>query len=1030
MALPEHLLSRLKPILSKRAGLALALWGEPGIGKTFTVQKLLLETPCRSYSLHAAAPLTAWLKALPQPAKLPFWAETLVQRLGKGEYIDPGSVADALVALLAALAPVLLHLEDMHEASPEQVERIATLAARVARNKGVALLVTSRTQPPLPFEAQHLQLLSSQAARGLLESQVGAILPTQASEWIYTKARGNPLFTLEYFRHLARMGFLWNDSQRWHWRTPPADLMPVTVEALIEQQILEVSQVEATRKALEAKALLPEASDHLWAKLADLGVDELEQAKLQLLERGVLQEGEFSHPLFREVRLLSLRPERKQALARRALEAMKDDPEMAVSFVHDAGLQPSQALELLRRAAEASKRRGNQVQAARFLAQTVAYATGEEKGRLALEAARGLRHVDIREADRLAKLAASVPSLTKEGVLLSAELLAIQGRLVEAEQLLESLLIVDVGWSRVQQLALRAMARDYAGAVELWRQNPELQSNNDPLILRAAIRALLGNHNLAETKGVLARALALSNLSQQDRVSFENLEVSYLLRAGEAEQAAAILAERIPRLPSDIGIRDKALALHLQGIALERLGQYKEAIPILQKTAQLYAEVGDMRSFALAHQTVAWELWHLGDYRSSEAILLESRSILENSELSDLLVECEGYLCLLYLDWSAPLAVTLARKHGDNALQIARRINNSYEIVASLYDNVMVKLRQNKIAEAQAYVHEMFMLINTNNLDGLFTNALYCQSLILEAQDQKEQAIQLMQEAKLINEKKGTQIYTRKIGLEIARLSNDVDLAREHLGWFKERGLMNGVNIALRYFPQLADGTLQVNFEPQHLSRLEVLGSIQLRSNSQTSPIRGQKRKELLAALVEARIAGGSEVGILHLLEALYPGVPEPEAEALLRQLVFQIRSSLGQEVILTTSGGYALGAVDSDAELFLRNKDTALWRGSYLADLEGEADESVWQALYQALANRGQTLLQTNPKEAARVGKLLLGADPYNSEYLGLALQALRASNQHKTLTRLYQQAKERFLEVGQTLPESWQTYLSVTTV
>ncbi|MCL6529736.1 MAG: ATP-binding protein [Meiothermus ruber] len=44
---------RLKSVVLKRAGLALALSGEPGVGKTHLAQQLLWETPCRSFSFHA-----------------------------------------------------------------------------------------------------------------------------------------------------------------------------------------------------------------------------------------------------------------------------------------------------------------------------------------------------------------------------------------------------------------------------------------------------------------------------------------------------------------------------------------------------------------------------------------------------------------------------------------------------------------------------------------------------------------------------------------------------------------------------------------------------------------------------------------------------------------------------------------------------------------------------------------------------------------------------------------------------------------
>ncbi|MCV5231969.1 hypothetical protein OFC56_32930, partial [Escherichia coli] len=77
---------------------------------------------------------------------------------------------------------------------------------------------------------------------------------------------------------------------------------------------------------------------------------------------------------------------------------MANDPEAAAGFVEEAGLGPEQAREHLLRAAQSARGRGNEVQAARFVARAAEYAEGEERGRLALEAARILRNIDLPEA--------------------------------------------------------------------------------------------------------------------------------------------------------------------------------------------------------------------------------------------------------------------------------------------------------------------------------------------------------------------------------------------------------------------------------------------------------------------------------------------------------------------------------------------------------------------------------------------------------------------------------------------------------
>jgi hypothetical protein len=59
-------------------------------------------------------------------------------------------------------------------------------------------------------------------------------------------------------------------------------------------------------------------------------------------------------------------------------------------------------------------------------------------------------------------------------------------------------------------------------------------------------------------------------------------------------------------------------------------------------------------------------------------------------------------------------------------------------------------------------------------------------------------------------------------------------------------------------------------------------------------------------------------------------------------------------------------------------------------------------------------------------VGKILTKAEPYNTDFLVTYFRALRADNNHHTLMRHYAEARKRLLEVGETLPEVWQTFLA----
>ena len=179
------------------------------------------------------------------------------------------------------------------------------------------------------LESLRLLPLDLPHSTALLEAEVGAVLPPEASAWIFSKAAGNPLFTLEFFRHLARQGLLWNDTKRWHWREPPSDAMPLTVEALIEQLLFDPSDSPESRLALQARALLeiriPQLmlDSDIWAQVAGLDLPELELAELYLRRRGILNTSGFVHPLFREVTFKQLSGADRAALATRAVQVLQ-----------------------------------------------------------------------------------------------------------------------------------------------------------------------------------------------------------------------------------------------------------------------------------------------------------------------------------------------------------------------------------------------------------------------------------------------------------------------------------------------------------------------------------------------------------------------------------------------------------------------------------------------------------------------------------------------------------------------------------
>ena len=213
--------------------------------------------------------------------------------------------------------------------------------------------------------------------------------------------------------------------------------------------------------------------------------------------------------------------------------------------------------------------------------------------------------------------------------------------------------------------------------------------------------------------------------------------------------------------------------------------------------------------------------------------------------------------------------------------------------------------------------------------------------------------------------------------------------------------------------------------EDNHQARLEVLGPVRL-TNGSLKPIKGRKRQALLAYLLEARIANRPEVSKIELIDVLYPEIEEVRALNSLRVEVHDIRSNLNPNVIETTSSGYKLGAITSDAEQFLEMRDTRLWRAAYLEGMGFEReDDTSYQHLIATLHKCALEIMPEQAPEAVRVMRLLVELEPYDLEFLRTKARALRATNNHRALGRAYEKARVRLREVGEHLPESWQVFL-----
>ncbi len=807
------------------------------------------------------------------------------------------------------------------------------------------------------------------------------------------------------------------------------------MEALIERILLEVASDNGAQDALEALVLLPDAPETLLEVVSGLESTQLEQVLYSLRARGILKGSGFAHPLYREMTLKNLTPQRRKILSRRALEALESsDVEAAAEFVPDTALEPERSLELLKRAVEKSKERGDSARAGHFLALAVEYALGVEKGELALEGSVLLEGRDLAKSLQLARVAVEErPGHTATTLNLANKVISRSRRVEDVDPLLAQLPPEAQRSSEVfrARLSFHMVCSDFQGVLELWRG-----AVTTPLDAASAYyvsTSLVHTGHPAEADALAAQALEDLQKSLLSDSVFAQFSEGQALRTRMQLLNIRATAQSFLGCPDEaeryrqqaIGLAREAqhfliLAVLLQNHALnlERTERDDERMAAAKEAVDAYQQVGD-RTRALNAQMMVAAVWQeRGEYSRSETMLLESWEGLRVAGPSAYLLISECTLVKLYLEWDHLPARPLAEKFAAHALRTAQALGDKVKVTAYAYVYVaLVEARWGNPARALEHAQHAAEIAGEAHdqlafmLEGTFGASFEALGQLEQAQSRFAHALELARD-------QGFGYDAQLFGLELDRLGQNLESARERLVRFKARRLLHGVNMAWRYFPELSSSeTLPIQTSEIPL-RLEVLGPILLGGQS----VRGGKRQDLLKVLLEARISGQSELSTLELLEALYPGEDEEHALSALKGTVFKTRSSYGAGLILTTPGGYALGAVSSDAEAFLKMGNTRQWRGVY-SPLEGSG--AVLETLSLALESAIKSELERDPPEAARAARILCEMDPYNQGSLKLLCSALKTSSNYKSLAREYQKSRIRLLEVGETLPPTWNDFL-----
>ena len=251
----------------------------------------------------------------------------------------------AMVALLLAGArtqPVVLAFEDLHWADPTSLDLIQALAERGAQ---APLLVVATTRPefraPWGMRSHHAVVALAPLDRTEVRRMVGEIaaqhaLPQEVVERVSERTGGVPLFVEEVTRLLVERG-----------EQGSVQAIPPTLQQSLAARL---DRLGPAREVAQIGAVL--GRDFAYSLLRDVaGLDEsaLQPALERLTEADLLfVEGappeanyRFKHALIQDAAYDSLLKSRRQALHRRAAEALREataEPEAIARHFTEAGL--------------------------------------------------------------------------------------------------------------------------------------------------------------------------------------------------------------------------------------------------------------------------------------------------------------------------------------------------------------------------------------------------------------------------------------------------------------------------------------------------------------------------------------------------------------------------------------------------------------------------------------------------------------------------------------------------------------------
>ncbi|WP_434443884.1 BTAD domain-containing putative transcriptional regulator [Lentzea sp. E54] len=341
-SLPTSLVGRSSEVAALHtavpaAGLGIALvTGEAGVGKTALAEAFTSELGGRGWT-------TVWARC-PEDAPVAWPWQQVVEALGEElSATDRFHLRLSVVSMVEAAAPVLVVLDDLHQADDET---LAVLAAFTTRRLSGRVLIVATSRTAVPLEALARAEPVRVELRGLDEEAVAALVGPLDARAIHERSGGNPFYVKELVRLVNSGGDLGS--------------VPAGVRDVLRHRLARLP-AQPRRVLRQASVLGRDVEVDLLAALA--GEDVLDALDLAV-EAGFVVEvasgrARFTHALVRDTVYedVSLtRRARWHAAVASALESLRpDDVQVLAHHYLLAGARGEPAVRALADAAEVTR---------------------------------------------------------------------------------------------------------------------------------------------------------------------------------------------------------------------------------------------------------------------------------------------------------------------------------------------------------------------------------------------------------------------------------------------------------------------------------------------------------------------------------------------------------------------------------------------------------------------------------------------------------------------------------------------------